>query len=68
MGSGSVGLAAMNQGCGFWGNDICDEAVQITTERLILGGYVEDINALPPVSLPSTPLLELLQNPQEEAS
>jgi site-specific DNA-methyltransferase (adenine-specific) len=68
MGSGSVGLAAMNQGCGFWGNDILDEAVEITTARLIGGGYVEDINPLPPLSLPSTPLLELLQKPQEEAS
>ncbi|NJM46156.1 MAG: site-specific DNA-methyltransferase [Alkalinema sp. RU_4_3] len=34
MGSGSVGIAATAQNCIFWGNDICDEAVQITTDRL----------------------------------
>jgi site-specific DNA-methyltransferase (adenine-specific) len=34
MGSGSVGIAAKRQNCIFWGNDICDEAVQIATDRL----------------------------------
>jgi site-specific DNA-methyltransferase (adenine-specific) len=34
MGSGSVGLAALNQGRSFVGNDICSEAVTISQERL----------------------------------
>ena len=38
MGSGSVGAAALNSGRSFYGNDLCDEAVQITRDRLIDGG------------------------------
>lgn len=34
MGSGSVGLAALNQGRSFLGNDICAEAVSISQQRL----------------------------------
>jgi site-specific DNA-methyltransferase (adenine-specific) len=34
MGSGSVGVAALQQGRCFWGNDICVEAVEITRARL----------------------------------
>jgi site-specific DNA-methyltransferase (adenine-specific) len=34
MGSGSTGVAALQQGCQFWGNDICQEAIAISTQRL----------------------------------
>jgi site-specific DNA-methyltransferase (adenine-specific) len=34
MGSGSVGVAALETGRWFWGNDICQEAVAITQERI----------------------------------
>jgi DNA modification methylase len=38
MGSGSVGVAALSTGRSFYGNDLCDEAVQITRDRLVDGG------------------------------
>jgi hypothetical protein len=38
MGSGSVGVAALSQGRSFYGNDLCDEAVQIARDRLVDGG------------------------------
>ena len=38
MGSGSVGVAALSTGRGFYGNDLCAEAVQITRDRLLDGG------------------------------
>jgi site-specific DNA-methyltransferase (adenine-specific) len=38
MGSGSVGVAAMQLGRGFAGNDLCAEAVAITRGRLIDAG------------------------------
>ncbi len=34
MGSGSTGVAAIQQQCQFWGNDICREAWDITDQRL----------------------------------
>jgi DNA modification methylase len=34
MGSGSVGVAALQAERWFWGNDICQEAVAITQERV----------------------------------
>ncbi|MBD2327556.1 site-specific DNA-methyltransferase [Alkalinema sp. FACHB-956] len=34
MGAGSVGLAALRQACNFWGNDICEEAIHITQQRI----------------------------------
>lgn len=49
MGSGSAGVAAIRQNCFFWGNDICHEAVQISTERLTqLSSGLE----LPPMAEP----------------
>jgi site-specific DNA-methyltransferase (adenine-specific) len=38
MGSGSAGVAAVGIGRDFMGNDICDEAVQITEGRLLEAG------------------------------
>jgi DNA modification methylase len=38
MGSGSIGVAATSVGRSFYGNDLCDEAVKITRDRLIDGG------------------------------
>ena len=38
MGSGSVGIAALTLGRSFYGNDLCNEAVQITRDRLVDGG------------------------------
>jgi site-specific DNA-methyltransferase (adenine-specific) len=42
MGSGSVGVAAVKNRCNFWGNDICEEAIVIATQRLTAhsGGIV----------------------------
>lgn len=34
MGSGSVGLAALQRGCHFWGNDISPEAIALSQARL----------------------------------
>jgi site-specific DNA-methyltransferase (adenine-specific) len=34
MGSGSTGVAAIQNSCLFWGNDICTEAIAISTQRL----------------------------------
>ncbi|MBA3822073.1 MAG: site-specific DNA-methyltransferase [Deltaproteobacteria bacterium] len=41
MGSGSVGVAAMTLGRSFQGNDLCEEAVDITRRRLAAGGGQE---------------------------
>jgi len=41
MGSGSVGVAAINEKRNFLGNDLCDEAVGITRGRLIEASGVE---------------------------
>ena len=38
MGSGSVGVAALATGRSFYGNDLCEEAVQIARNRLVDGG------------------------------
>lgn len=38
MGSGSVGVAALATGRSFYGNDLCDEAVQIARDRLVGNG------------------------------
>jgi site-specific DNA-methyltransferase (adenine-specific) len=42
MGSGSVGVATLKQGRNFWGNDICDEAIVVSQQRLTAysGGIV----------------------------
>ena len=40
-GSGSVGVAAVSQGCAFVGNDICDEAIRVSRERLSQTGAPE---------------------------
>jgi len=41
MGSGSVGVAAVNLGRSFLGNDLCAEAVEIARTRLVEGGARE---------------------------
>jgi site-specific DNA-methyltransferase (adenine-specific) len=38
MGSGSTGVAAIQQGCTFWGNDLCLEACEVSRTRLIAAG------------------------------
>lgn len=45
MGSGSVGLAALRQACNFWGNDICEEAIEITQQRLTEFLYPDDLSS-----------------------
>jgi site-specific DNA-methyltransferase (adenine-specific) len=40
-GSGSVGVAAVRNGRQFEGNDLCDEAIDITRRRLLEGGARE---------------------------
>ena len=40
-GSGSVGAAAVGQGRNFLGNDLCEEAIDVTRRRLIGAGAVE---------------------------
>ena len=46
MGSGSVGVAALATGRSFYGNDLCEEAVQIARNRLVDGGGRE-VRTLP---------------------
>ncbi|MFT3694408.1 MAG: site-specific DNA-methyltransferase [Kofleriaceae bacterium] len=41
MGSGSVGVAAISRGRDFMGNDLCEEAVEITRSRLLETHAVE---------------------------
>ena len=41
MGSGSAGVAAVTENRHFLGNDLCDEAVDITRRRLLEAGAVE---------------------------
>jgi site-specific DNA-methyltransferase (adenine-specific) len=44
MGSGTTGVAALEQDRIFWGTDICGEAVEITTGRLIqIGGVADEL-------------------------
>jgi site-specific DNA-methyltransferase (adenine-specific) len=43
MGSGSVGVAALQNRCQFWGNDICDEAVTISRRRLITANDTQEV-------------------------
>lgn len=51
MGSGSVGMAALEQGRRFLGNDICAEAIEITRERLVeLGGTERQAQVQRPLS------------------
>lgn len=57
MGSGSSGVAAVTQGRHFAGNDLCDEAVQITRRRLHEAGAKEPLHAL--ASGPAAPQLGL---------
>ena len=42
VGSGSTGVAAVQRGCHFWGNDICAEAVEVARARLLEAGAEED--------------------------
>lgn len=42
MGSGSAGVAALNNSRAFAGNDICQEAVDVTTDRLKDIGILKD--------------------------
>ncbi|HEU5058077.1 MAG TPA: site-specific DNA-methyltransferase [Kofleriaceae bacterium] len=41
VGSGSVGVAAVGQGRNFLGNDLCEEAVEVSRRRLVAAGAVE---------------------------
>ena len=47
MGSGSTGVAAVTNGRSFRGNDVCEEAVQITRSRLIEAGAKEPLVVAP---------------------
>ena len=40
-GSGSVGVAALKNGCEFWGNDLAPAALEVARPRLIEAGGVE---------------------------
>lgn len=44
MGSGSAGVAAVTAGRVFWGNDTCEEAVDITRRRLIEAGGADSLS------------------------
>ncbi len=55
MGSGSTGVAAVGLGRNFMGNDLCEEAVQITRARLLEAGAHESPLA-PPEIAPSAQL------------
>ena len=41
MGSASVGVAALQHGRGFLGNDLCEEAVEVARRRLVAAGGEE---------------------------
>jgi len=45
-GSGSVGVAAVGQGRNFLGNDLCEEAIDVTRRRLVGAGAVESVESL----------------------
>lgn len=45
MGAGSVGVAAIERGRQFWGNDVAANAVGIARDRLVLAGGVEVIES-----------------------
>ena len=45
-GSGSVGVAAVGQGRNFLGNDLCEEAIDVTRRRLVGTGAVESVEPL----------------------
>ncbi len=45
MGSASVGVAAVKQGRGFLGNDLCEEAIEVARRRLVAAGGVEALVA-----------------------
>lgn len=47
MGSGSTGVAAVGLGRNFMGNDLCEEAMQITRARLLEAGAKEPLVAAP---------------------
>ena len=47
MGSGSAGVAAVGLGRNFLGNDLCDEAVDITRRRLLEAGAKEPLREAP---------------------
>jgi site-specific DNA-methyltransferase (adenine-specific) len=47
MGSASVGVAAIKQGRGFLGNDLCEEAVEVSRRRLVAAGGVEEQSGAP---------------------
>ncbi len=49
MGSGSVGVAALELGRRFAGNDVADEALKLARERLVAKGGVEGAVVTPPV-------------------
>jgi DNA modification methylase len=50
MGSGSTGVAAVGLGRNFMGNDLCEEAMQITRQRLLEAGAKEPLLAAPEIS------------------
>ena len=50
MGSGSTGAAAIGLGRNFMGNDLCEEAMQITRARLLGAGAKEPLLAAPEVA------------------
>ncbi len=45
MGSGSVGVAAVTSGRDFAGSDICDEALEVTEQRLLEAGALPSTTA-----------------------
>lgn len=52
MGSGSIGVAAIRNGRDFRGNDLCQEAMEITKERLLSLGAVMGEPAVPEEAAP----------------
>lgn len=66
MGSGSVGAAALSLDRNFAGNDLCDEAVDVTRERLV-GMGAQERGELPTPPTPSTGQLALTMQGSEDA-
>lgn len=57
MGSGSVGVAAIRNGRDFQGNDLCQEAMEITKERLLSLGAVMGERAVQAEAAPQLGLI-----------
>jgi site-specific DNA-methyltransferase (adenine-specific) len=67
MGSASAGVAALNLGRRFWGNDICDESLALARARLMPSPEAQSTAQATPGG-PRTPPLSLLKSGKPSCS